>query len=98
MIEAFGTYGEISPSGTGVKLFFHVAAGDMQVVLQVLGREKDGKQRYGRQFKRSGEGRHPPSIEPYFGARYSTITGNHLPGMPMSLTTVLPTRSCGFYA
>ena len=67
IIDRFTTYAEISPSGTGAKLFFTVADGDLAAVKTLL----DGN--YGRTFK-NGSGDHPPAIEIYCGRRFFTVT------------------------
>jgi len=59
IIAAFDTYAEVSPSGTGVKLFLR-------------GSLPPGGNRKG-------------SIEMYDRGRYFTVTGQHLPGTPMTV-------------
>jgi putative DNA primase/helicase len=44
MIERFNTYAEISPSGTGIKLFFILSAADMERLHALLGKDTHGKQ------------------------------------------------------
>jgi putative DNA primase/helicase len=68
IIDRFMTYTEVSPSGTGAKLFFTVASGDLAAVEALF----EGK--HGRSFKNGG-GEHPPAIEIYRGRRYFTVTG-----------------------
>ena len=65
VIDRFATYSEVSPSGTGVKLFFTV---DAATAVDML---FDGKT--GRLFKRRG-GIHPPAIEIYRAHRYFAVT------------------------
>jgi putative DNA primase/helicase len=67
VIDRFKTYTEISPSETGVKLFFTTAAADLPAVEALF----DGK--FGRAFK-NGSGEHPPAIEVYRGRRYFVVT------------------------
>ena len=67
MIDRFATYAEISPSETGVKLFFTTASTDLPAVEALF----DGK--FGRVFKNGG-GEHPPAIEVYRGRRYFVVT------------------------
>ena len=67
IIDRFMTYTEVSPSGTGAKLFFTIASADLAAVKTLF----DGK--YGRTFK-NGEGEHPPGIEIYRGRHYFTVT------------------------
>ena len=68
IIDRFMTYTEVSPSGTGAKLFFTVASGDLAAV------EAHFEGKHGRSFKKGG-GEHPPAIEIYRGRRYFTVTG-----------------------
>jgi hypothetical protein len=67
VVDRFATYTEISPSETGVKLFFTTASADLPAVEALF----DGK--FGRAFK-NGSGEHPPAIEVYRGRRYFAIT------------------------
>ena len=67
VIDRFATYTEISPSETGVKLFFTTASADLPAVEALF----DGK--FGRAFK-NGSGEHPPAIEVYRGRRYFAVT------------------------
>ena len=62
------SYSEISPSGTGVKLFFLVRAEDIPKIRTALGRD-------GKQWKKPGGGDHGPAIELYLAGRYFTVTG-----------------------
>jgi hypothetical protein len=68
IVDRFVTYTEVSPSGTGAKLFFTVAKADVVAVEAVFGSE------HGRTFKNGG-GDHPPAIEIYCRLRYFTVTG-----------------------
>ena len=67
-IDRFDTYTEVSPSETGVKLFFTIAAADLPAVEALFGGQ------FGRVFKRSNDGEHPPAIEIYRGRRYFAVT------------------------
>ncbi len=87
VVKTLGTYTEVSPSGTGVKTFFAYRKVDRPRLLAVL--KKDGKERYGRAFKRRGDGgAHPPAIELYLGKRWFAVTDQRLPGSPAALITV----------
>jgi len=81
VLERFGTYAEISPSGTGCKLFFLVSAGVLDQVATLLG------QGGGKAFKQPGDD-HPPGIEIYTAGRYFAVTGLHLEGTPAELVEV----------
>ena len=67
IIDRLASYTEVSPSGTGVKIFFTVA-GDSLADIETLFAGK-----YGRAFKNGG-GEHRPAIEIYRGRRYFTVT------------------------
>jgi putative DNA primase/helicase len=67
VIDRFKTYTEVSPSGTGAKLFFIHASADLPAIEKLF----EGKG--GRQFKNGG-GEHCPAIEIYRTARYFTVT------------------------
>ena len=56
VIDRFKTYTEVSPSGTGAKLFFVHASADLQAIERLFGGQG------GRQFKNGG-GEHCPAIE-----------------------------------
>jgi hypothetical protein len=68
VIDRLDTYTEVSPSGTGVKLFFTLFPGDLPAVETLF----DGK--YGRMFKRTNSSDHPPAIEIHRGHRYFAVT------------------------
>jgi len=83
---AFDSYAEVSPSGTGAKIFFTydtAALADFQSVM--------GTSRFGKQFKRGG-GDHPPAIELHLGNRFYTVTDAVLPGSTPELRHVEPSR------
>jgi hypothetical protein len=68
LIARFGSYAEVSPSGTGAKIFFRYRIGDLPRVRQLMGTES------GRQFKwRTGDD-HPPGSELYISHRYFAVT------------------------
>jgi putative DNA primase/helicase len=69
IVDRFATYTEVSPSGTGAKIFFAMP-GRKLVALKTL---FEGKHR--RAFKNGAGGEHPPAIEVYRGRRYFTVTG-----------------------
>lgn len=77
VIDRFGSYAEVSPSGTGVKVFFAYAPGEAEAIREVLGGT-------GRTWKRPG-GDHPPAIEIYISGRYFATTFDRLPDSPAEL-------------
>ena len=66
VIERFGSYTEISPSKTGVKIFAYR--------VRLAGDAEDPGWEGRAAFKRSG-GEHPPAIEVYTEGRYFAVTG-----------------------
>jgi len=65
------SYAEVSPSGTGVKVFLTIANDDSNAVEVLFG----GK--HGRAFKNGG-GDHPPAIEVHRGRRYFAVTNESI--------------------
>jgi Virulence-associated protein E len=85
VVERIGSYAEVSPSGTGVKLFFTFDASTLVTLRSAMG--KKSGEGSGRKWAR-GKGDHVPSIELYLGDRYFTITEQPLPGSPNELRHV----------
>jgi putative DNA primase/helicase len=82
IVERFGTYAEISPSLTGLKLFFFWPASDAEKLRSAMGGQ------FGKAWKRGSGAGHPPAIELYLANRYFTITRDKLPQAPRELTQV----------
>ncbi len=82
VVARFGSYTEVSPSGTGVKVFFAFDGAMLVALRQAMGTD------HGRQFKRHGGGDHPPAIELYVGSRYFAVTDQRLEGTPAELQRV----------
>ena len=72
VIDAFGSYTEVSPSQTGVKVFFSYAPADAPAIRKAMGKGT----RHGRTFKRPGDAGdgHAPAIEMHISHRYFTVT------------------------
>lgn len=70
VIERFASYAEVSPSGTGVKVFCYIRNSDKPALDALFG----GADKHGRQFKKGG-GEHPQAIEVYRSNRYFAVTG-----------------------
>jgi hypothetical protein len=71
IIERFNSYTEISPTGTGVKIFSRSAPAALEInQVSMPGPRIAGK---------------PPQIEAYVSGRYFTFTGQQLEGMPSDL-------------
>jgi hypothetical protein len=68
IIREFASYTEVSPSGTGVKIFFFHEAARLPEFQRMMGTKT------GKQFKRGG-GEHPAAIELYLCGRYFTVNG-----------------------
>jgi putative DNA primase/helicase len=81
IVDRLGSYTEISPSGTGAKIFFRYRAVYLPELRSAMGTD------HGRGFKRRG-GDHPPAIELYLSNRYFTVTGQWLDRSPAKLMTV----------
>ncbi len=54
IVTEFATYAEVSPSGTGIKLFFTYAAAELPDLLRMMGTKT------GKQWKRKSADDHPP--------------------------------------
>ncbi|GAC1415430.1 MAG: hypothetical protein NVSMB6_17740 [Burkholderiaceae bacterium] len=72
VIDRFASYTEVSPSGTGAKIFFTYASTDLPKIQMVIGGTA-----YGKSFKREG-GDHPPAIELYLGKRFFAVTDQQI--------------------
>lgn len=93
VVRRCATYAEISPSGRGVKLFFRYDMSALPTLQDALGKDGEGKKKFGANWKHKGNGtQHPPGIELYFGRRYFTLTEQHLDWTPDNLC-VVPTET-----
>ena len=81
IIDGFASYTEVSPSGTGAKVFFTYRAEDLPHLQRVMGSAS------GKAWKRAG-GEHPPAIELHLCTRYFAVTGEKLPGSPDELVQI----------
>jgi predicted P-loop ATPase len=84
IVNRFASYTEISPSDTGVKIFFHYQIADLLEFRAAMGGPI-----HGREFKRKSGGDHPPAIELHLSNRYFTVTEEHLAGTPAE-TAIVP--------
>src|SRR5262249_35785902 len=75
IVERFGSYSEISPSKTGLKIFFRLETADVALLRAEIGNLH--KKKWSR-----GGGEHPPAIELHLSHSYYTVTGNSLEGTP----------------
>jgi predicted P-loop ATPase len=85
VVARVGSYTEISPSGTGAKVFFIFSAAELTSLRAIMGK-KPGEGS-GRKWAR-GKGDHVPSIELYLDGRYFALTDQPLPGSPNELRPV----------
>ena len=81
VIACAGSYTEVSPSGTGVKIFLTFDAAILPELREHMGSD------HGRTWKRPG-GAHPPAIELHLSGRYFTVTDDHLPDTPAEVQHV----------
>jgi putative DNA primase/helicase len=81
VLAAIPTYGEVSPSGTGLKLFFHLGSEDVRPFLDLIGVAAN---QWGCRRDVPGENArdHGPAIEVYLSHRYFAVTGQHWPDLP----------------
>jgi putative DNA primase/helicase len=85
VIDRFESYTEISPSGTGCKVFALVgdaALAEVRAATEI---------KYGKTFaRRNGAAEHPPAIEVHIGNRYFAVTDQRLDNSPAELAIVPP--------
>lgn len=82
VIDRLDSYTEVSPSGTGAKLFFLYDAADLPKLRDAMQTE------YGKAWRAPGGGEHGPAIEMYLGNRYFAVTREQLPDTPQELRRV----------
>jgi putative DNA primase/helicase len=70
VIARLATYTEVSPSKTGVKLFFRLREEDLPRIRDMMGSP------HGKMFSRRTGENHPPAIELHISNRYFAVTGN----------------------
>ena len=78
VLARFASYAEISPSGTGVKVFFAYAADDLEPLRAIMGTQ------WGKSFSRGSH----HEIALHLGNRYFTVTGQRLDSAPATIETV----------
>ncbi|WP_458096238.1 VapE domain-containing protein [Roseomonas sp. WA12] len=84
VIALLGSYVEVSPSGTGVKVFFLYRTSDLAKCRSNRWVAEGG----GRAFKRGDGEAHPPAIEVYLAGRWFAVTDRGLDGAPAELRRV----------
>ena len=75
VLRELDSYTEISPSGTGAKVYFQY---DAAALGNLRDRDLIGKGKFGRQFKQAA-GKHAPGLELHLSNRYFAVTGQRLP-------------------
>ena len=90
LIDRLNTYTEVSPSGTGVKLFCLYAEADRPDLRRALGVTGTGNLRHGASWSRRTATDHPPAIELHLSNRYFAVTGETLPGCTAELRQLAP--------
>jgi len=87
VIDGIGSYTEISPSGTGFKIFARMGIGDRDVIRKEIRALRGDPEADGIKWT-GGGGDHPPAIELFTGRRYFTVTEQRLDGAPNELRVV----------
>jgi len=78
VIDAWDSYAEVSPSGTGVKIYAYARRDEFAEMQDLIDRKAS------RSWKRAGDGSgHPPAIELHLSTRFYCITGEALGARPM---------------
>jgi len=80
IMQTFSSYTEISPSGTGAKIYFLFETAALAALRPAMGAAQ-----YSKIWKPSGKHDHPPAIELHLGNRYFAVTDQHLPNTPTEL-------------
>ncbi len=88
VIERAATYTEISPSGTGAKLYFLGRMEDLEAIRALLPPRSDGEPVWCFKWVRPGIKDHPPAVELHVGHRYFAWTEQHLAGTPDTINPV----------
>jgi hypothetical protein len=82
IIDRFDTYGEISPSRTGIKLYFLYRVADLDAIRLTTGTP------WSKNFKERTGSDHAPGFELHIGHRYFAMTGDLYEGCPAALRVV----------
>jgi hypothetical protein len=84
ILEAVGSYAEISPSESGIKVYFFIATEDVRRFLDRIGVPPEG-QGCRRAVPGHDSRDHGPAIEVYVGARYFAVTEARWPAAPETI-------------
>jgi hypothetical protein len=85
ILDVVLSYAEVSPSGSGLKLFFYVPTEEVRPFLDRIGAQH-GQWGVRRDVPGETARDHGPAVEVYLSNRYFTVTGNKWPGAPDELT------------
>lgn len=78
VLARFASYAEVSPSGTGAKVFFAYRAADLEPLRAIMGTK------WSKSFSRGSH----HEIALHLGNRYFTVTGQRLDSAPATIETV----------
>lgn len=81
-VDLLDSYAEVSPSGTGIKVYFTYDPSALPGLAAAMG-TKGGKL-----WKRRTVGDHPPAVELYLAGRWFAVTGNRMAEAPACLNHV----------
>ena len=82
IIDRLNTYGEISPSRTGIKLYFLYRVTDLDAIRLITGTD------WSKNFKERTGADHAPGFELHIGHRYFAMTGDLYDGCPEVLRVI----------
>jgi hypothetical protein len=88
IVDRLATYTEVSPSRTGIKVFFAMTAASRAITVGEIRTTRSNAAADGMKWARAGDGPHPPAIELFLGKRYFTTTGELLAGAPAGLRII----------
>ena len=87
-IDRLASYTEISPSKTGVKIFFVHVIVDRDRLQFAIGLGPKGQKKHSVLWTRGRDGDHPPAVELHLSNRYFAVTDDILPGCTDELREV----------
>ncbi|MFT8243263.1 hypothetical protein [Roseomonas sp. BN140053] len=88
VLQLADTYAEVSPSGTGAKLYFLASIADLDAIRALLPPRADGTPVWGFTWAEPGQRDHPPAIELHLGNRYFAWTEQRVGTTPDTLRTL----------
>lgn len=88
VVDRMASYTEVSPSGTGVKVFFLFRTEDHVAIRRALGTTPKGELKFSGSWTRKTGKDHPPAIELHTSNRYFAVTESILDGSTDELREV----------